>query len=179
MSSARRAFLVAGLGFAALSAGALVHGWRLGWFSNPEGEAVHALFQGPYTDLAGKPLTLTGLQLQGKVLIINYWATWCAPCREEIPLFVRIQEEFADKNIQFVGISIDQADKIREFAQEFKINYPLAVAGIEAIETSRRIGNKAGVLPYTVIIDRSGKVAERMLGAISETRLRQTLKPLI
>lgn len=177
MSPARRAFLVAGLGFAALAAGALVHGWRLGWFSNPEDEAVHALLRGTYVDPAGKPLTLSSLQ--DKVLVINYWATWCAPCREEIPLFVRTQKEFADKNVQFVGISIDQADKIREFAQEFKINYPLAVAGIEAIETSRRIGNKAGVLPYTVIIDRSGKVAERMLGVISETRLRKALMPLI
>lgn len=171
---------MAGLGFSALAAGALVQGWRLGWFSNPEDEAVNTLLRGPYgpyADPAGEPLALDNLQ--GKVLVVNYWATWCAPCREEIPLFVRIQGEFADKSVQFVGISIDQPDKIREFAQEFKINYPLAVAGIEAIETSRRIGNKAGVLPYTVIINRSGRVAARMLGAISETRLRQALMPLI
>ena len=65
-------------------------------------------------------------QWQGKVLVVNFWATWCAPCREEMPEFVRAQAELGGKGLQFVGIAVDQADKVRQFAQEIGINYPAA-----------------------------------------------------
>lgn len=93
-------------------------------------------------------------------------------------MFVRLQREFADKNVQFVGIAIDQADKIRDFAKEFQINYPVLIAGIEAMELSRQAGNKAGVLPYTLVLDSSGAIAARLVGGISEEQMRNELAPL-
>jgi len=174
----RRALLVAGVGGAAVAAGYLTHLWRIGAVGPVAAEDVAAtILNSTLHTLDGTPQTLAGLR--GRVLIINYWATWCAPCREEIPLFVRLQQEYAAKNVQFVGIAVDQADKVRSFAKEFKVNYPLLIAGIDAVELSRKAGNKAGVLPYTLILDRSGKIATSLVGGISEARMRMALATLL
>jgi thiol-disulfide isomerase/thioredoxin len=132
VTPARRALLFAGAGALAAAAGYGTHLWRLGSRGSPgTADAVAAILDSRLTTLDGASQSLA--VFRGKVLIINYWATWCAPCREEIPMFVRLQREFADKNVQFVGIAVDQADKVRDFAKEFQINYPVLIAGIEAI----------------------------------------------
>ena len=81
--------------------------------------------------------------------------------------------------MQFIGIAVDQADRVRDFAREFGVNYPLLIAGIDAVELSRRAGNKAGVLPYTLVLDRSGKIVAGLAGGISEARMREQLVPLL
>lgn len=178
MTPRRRALLVAGVGGVAAVAGYAANAWRLGLAGQGvEGDVAAAILNGTLQGLDGSAQTLAGLR--GKILVINYWATWCAPCREEIPLFVRLQQEYAVKNLQFVGIAIDQADKVRAFAQEFNINYPLLIAGIDAVELSRKVGNKAGVLPYTLVLDRSGKIAASLVGGLSEARMRAELTPLL
>ncbi|MDH4149740.1 MAG: TlpA family protein disulfide reductase [Betaproteobacteria bacterium] len=178
MSPVRRALLFAGAGGLAAAAGYAAHLWRLGSLgSSGTADAAAAILNSRLTALDGTVQSLAAFR--GKVLVINYWATWCAPCREEIPLFIRLQGEFADKNLQFVGIAIDQVDKVRDFAKEFQINYPVLLAGIEAMELSRQAGNKAGVLPYTLVLDRSGAIAVRLVGAISEARMRKELAPLL
>jgi thiol-disulfide isomerase/thioredoxin len=178
MTPIRRALLMAGVGGVAAAAGYFANAWRLG-VAGPaaEGDVPTAILGSTLLTLDGKPQTLAGLR--GRVLVINYWATWCAPCREEIPLFVRLQQEYATKNVQFVGIAVDQADKVRDFAKEFKINYPLLIAGLDAVELSRKAGNKAGVLPYTLVLDRSGKIAASLVGGISEARMREQLTLLL
>ena len=93
-------------------------------------------------DPEGKPQAFA--QWQGKILVVNFWATWCDPCREEVPALVRIQQNQGSKGVQIVGIGIDSADKIREFAAKFSINYPLAVAGLNGVDISRKLGNTAG-----------------------------------
>jgi peroxiredoxin len=118
-------------------------------------------------------------QWRGQVLVVNYWATWCAPCREEIPGFVRLQERYGSRGLQFVGIAIDQADKVAEFATEFRINYPLLLGELETIELLRQAGNRAGVLPYTLVIDRNGKLVSREPGGLKEARLDSLLVPLL
>ena len=178
MTPVRRALLMAGIGSAAVATGYLAHLWRIGAVGPPPTEDVAAMIlSSTLHNLDGAPQTLAGLR--GRILVINYWATWCAPCREEIPLFVRLQQEYAAQNVQFVGIAVDQADKVRSFAEEFKINYPLLIAGIDAVELSRKAGNKAGVLPYTLVLDRSGKIAASLVGGISEARMRAQLIPLL
>ena len=117
-------------------------------------------------------------QWRGQVLVVNYWATWCAPCREEIPGFVRLQERYGSRGLQFVGIAIDQPDKVAEFASEFRINYPLLLGGLETIELLRQAGNRAGVLPYTLVIDRKGNIVRREPGGLKEARLESLLLPL-
>ena len=118
-------------------------------------------------------------QWRGQVLVVNYWATWCTPCREEIPGFVRLQERYGSRGLQFVGIAIDQPDKVAEFAIEFPINYPLLLGGLETIELLRQAGNRAGVLPYTLVIDRKGNLVSREHGGLKEAKLERTLLPLL
>lgn len=178
MSPLRRGLLIAGLGGLAAGAGVLAHLWRLGAFDPAtEPEVGDAILGHRFQQLDGSQQSLT--HLRGAVLIVNFWATWCTPCREEIPLFVRLQQEYAGKNLHFVGISIDQADKVAAFAKEFQINYPLVIAGMEGVELSRRAGNKAGVLPYTVVLDRQGRLATSLLGKVDEPRIRAAINPLI
>jgi thiol-disulfide isomerase/thioredoxin len=118
-------------------------------------------------------------QWRGKVVVVNFWATWCAPCREEIPMFVRLQEEHRNRGLQFVGIAIDQPDKVRPYAAELGMNFPVLIASVDAIELTRTLGNRAGVLPYTIVIDRTGRVAAIEVGAAKESKLRSLLASLL
>ena len=118
-------------------------------------------------------------QWKGKVLVVNFWATWCVPCREEMPEFVKAQRELGSRGVQFVGIAIDQPDKIDAFAAELQLNYPALVGGYGAIELSKAMGNRLGALPFTVIVNRSGKVAHTQLGPLKEAQLRSILGQLL
>ncbi len=178
MSPVRRALLFATAGGLAAAAGYVANLWRVGGLgSAPADHAADAILRSRLRSVDGVQQSLD--PYRGKVLVINYWATWCAPCREEIPLFVRLQREYAAKNVQFIGIAVDQADKVRDFAREFQVNYPLLIAGMEAMELSRKAGNKAGVLPYTLVLDRGGRIAVSLVGGISEDRMRAALAPLV
>jgi thiol-disulfide isomerase/thioredoxin len=112
---------------------------------------------------------------QGKILVVNFWATWCAPCREEMPVLVRAQQKYAGNGVQLVGIAIDSADKVRQFGSELSVNYPLVLGGMAALELTQRLGNKAGVLPYTLILDRAGRTVLSHLGPITEPELDQAI----
>jgi thiol-disulfide isomerase/thioredoxin len=118
-------------------------------------------------------------QWRGKVIVVNFWATWCAPCREEIPMFVKLQEKYGSRGLQFVGIAIDQPAKVRPFASEFGMNFPVLIGGAEAIELTRTLGNKASVLPYTVILTRDGRIAATEMGAVKEERFESFLASLL
>lgn len=117
-------------------------------------------------------------QWKGKVIVVNFWATWCAPCREEMPEFVKAQQELGGRGLQFVGIAIDQPDKVQEFATEIGLNYPALIGGYGAIELSKTLGNRLGALPFTVIVDRSGRVAHTQLGPLRDTALRSIVGQL-
>lgn len=117
--------------------------------------------------------------LKGKPLVVNFWATWCAPCREEIPGFVRLQRRYGPRGLRFVGIAIDQPDKVAEFAREFRINYPLLTGGLETMELLRQSGDRAGVLPYTLVIDRRGNLISQEPGGLKEPRLEGIIQPLL
>lgn len=182
MSPLRRGLLMAAIGGLAGGAGYFANLWRIGGMeatatANADRAAAAAILNGPLTDLEDAPQTLT--EFRGKVLIVNYWATWCAPCREEIPIFVRLQQEYGAKGLQFAGIAIDQADKVRAFAREFHINYPLFIGGVEALNLARQAGNKAGALPYTLVVDRSENIAARLLGGVTEARMVEQFKALL
>jgi len=111
-----------------------------------------------------------------KILIVNFWATWCEPCREEVPALLHIQSKYASKSVQVVGIAIDSADKVQQFAKDYQIHYPLFVGGMEIIELTRRLGNQPGGLPYTVIIDQTGRVAKTHLGRITKDQLESAIR---
>ena len=125
---------------------------------HPNPAAVQALMATSLQDPDGATKALDNWR--GKVLVVNFWATWCAPCRQEIPEFVKLQEELGSRGLQFLGIAIDQPKQVGEFVREFRINYPVLIAGLDTLELMRESGNRSGVLPFTLILDRGGKAVE-------------------
>jgi thiol-disulfide isomerase/thioredoxin len=128
-------------------------------------------------DPAGKNEPLA--QWKGKVIVVNFWATWCEPCRDEMPRFVALQDEYGDKGLQFVGIAVDQVDKVRQFSSDIKLNYPALIGGYGAIELSRSLGNTVGALPFTVVLSRSGEVVHTQLGPVKDPQLRALITQLL
>ena len=128
-------------------------------------------------DVNGKQRNLS--EWQGKVVVLNFWATWCAPCRKEIPAFVELQEQYANDGLQFVGIALQTADEIRDFIDEFNVNYPSLVGDNDVITLSKKLGNSIGALPYTVIIDRDGIIAFTQRGPLAKSDAETVIKTLL
>lgn len=128
-------------------------------------------------DMDGKPKALE--HWRGKVLVVNFWATWCVPCREEIPAFIKVQDKFGAKGLQIVGIAVDQLDKVRPYAAEMKINYPILVGDMEAADLARQAGNRLGGLPFTVVFDRTGAAVHTQLGGMNQQKLEALVQPLL
>lgn len=141
-------------------------------------------------DLIGRPLPDFSLmdvsgqlrsvsEWQGKVLVINFWATWCPPCLEEIPHFVKLQKEYDYQGLQFVGIALESVDEVLSFASEQEINYPLLVGEQEVIKLAEKLGNHLGGLPYTVIFDRDGRISFIKQGPLTQLETEQNIIPLL
>lgn len=128
-------------------------------------------------DLNQQPQALK--QWQGKVLVVNFWAPWCPPCRQEIPDFIRLQERLGKQGLQFVGIALDEADKVSAFVDESGINYPILLGNSVVASLSQNAGNRLGGLPYTVLFDRQGNAVATLTGGVTEARLQALLKPLL
>ncbi|MCK9380211.1 MAG: TlpA family protein disulfide reductase [Sulfuritalea sp.] len=118
-------------------------------------------------------------QWRGKVLVVNYWATWCPPCLEEMPGFSRLQDKYRDKGVQFVGISIDNAAKILEFEKTTPVSYPLLIGDIGVMEKSAALGNTRQALPFTAVFDRQGRLSATKLGRFTEADLERELIELM
>ncbi len=116
---------------------------------------------------------------QGKVLVINFWATWCAPCREEIPDFIELQLQYSGDGLQFIGIALQQAEEVRDFLVEFNVNYPTLVGSNDVIKVSKKLGNDIGALPYTVIIDRDGKIIFTRRGPLLKSEAELVIRTLL
>lgn len=144
---------------------------------SPDPAAVSALTRADLPDLAGNRASLE--RWRGKVVVVNFWASWCPPCREEIPGLVRIQHKFAANGLQVVGIAVDSAEKSRQAAGEMGISYPVLVAEVQIIDVTRRLGNRAGGLPFTVVLDREGRLVTTHLGLLSEAQLERLVRPLL
>jgi thiol-disulfide isomerase/thioredoxin len=157
---------VAIAGLVALAAGVWVAHDRLD--PPPVGQDAAALLGVSLPDLNGQEQRLD--QWRGKVLVVNFWATWCAPCREEMPQFVRSQHELGAKGLQFVGIAVDQGPKIQEFAKEVGLNYPSLIGGMGAMQLSKTLGNDLMALPFTVVVGRDGRIAHTQLGPLKQAQ---------
>lgn len=128
-------------------------------------------------DLQGKNQSIS--QWRGKVLVINFWATWCTPCRREIPEFIELQDELRNQGLLFIGIALDKKEKVVQFSREIGINYPVLLGGIEAMTLAESAGNRHAVLPFTVIFDREGKITSTHVGRIARDKLEPILRPLL
>lgn len=135
--------------------------------------AIDTFYGQTMPDAAGTPASMA--QWKGKPLVLNFWATWCTPCVEEMPELTALQKELRATDLQILGIGIDNPANIRAFAEKYRIGYPLYVAGMEGSEMSRQLGNKAGGLPFTVLVDRTGKVKKTYLGRLKMEELRRDI----
>ena len=131
-----------------------------------------------FPDLNGKLQPLA--QWKGRVVLLNFWAPWCPPCRKEIPDLVKLQAKYANRGFTVVGIAIDTADNTQAFTdQQFDLNYPILVGGEKGIELAKRLGNTVGVLPYSVILDRRGEVLYTHRSEIDPAQVEQILRPIM
>jgi len=115
----------------------------------------------------------------GKLLVINFWATWCPPCLHEIPMFIRLQERYRSRSVQFLGIAIDDADNVREFAESVGLNYPTLHGQLDAIDVMSAYGNASGGLPFTVFVDTSGMIVARHAGVLDEAKTGKIIDDLL
>jgi thiol-disulfide isomerase/thioredoxin len=116
---------------------------------------------------------------RGKILVVNFWASWCPPCRKEMPLFVRLQEELGPSGVLFVGVAIDDPRAVRDFIDTHGIEFPILLGQEKGIELARRLGNRMEALPYTVVADRNGRLVLRQAGELTEESLRPLLEKLL
>lgn len=138
--------------------------------------AVSNLLSQSMSDSQGKQQNLG--QWKNKPLLINFWATWCTPCVDEMPELSALQTELGAQKIQIIGIGIDSPSNISEFASKYQIQYPLYVAGMSGSELSRQLGNQAGGLPFTVLIGSDGQIRRTYLGRLKMADLRKDLAAL-
>lgn len=143
----------------------------------PAAISPEALYTASFPDSTGKLQPLA--QWRGKILVVNFWATWCPPCREEMPELSRLHEHYRDQGIFVVGIATDDVPKIQKFTQDVKVSYPLLAGDLQAMNLGNALGNDKGVLPYTVVLDGQGKVVKTFFGRVNQALLEETLLPLL
>ncbi len=140
-------------------------------------QSLEALYATVLPDLDGHMQPLK--QWRGKVLVVNYWATWCAPCRDEMPMLSSLQTRFAARGVQFVGIANDEIGKVREFVKHTPVTYPLLIGNFGDFGITADLGNTAMGLPFTIILDREGEMRGVKLGRIQEEALVRQLEGLL
>lgn len=128
-------------------------------------------------DLDGKMRSIS--EWDGKVIALNFWATWCPPCLKEVPEFVLLQTRYQAQGLQFIGIALQRPEEVRDFVAQNGMNYPVLAGELEVIKLAEAYGNHIGALPYTVIIDRNGQVAHVKPGILPTEEAESIIKSLL
>lgn len=168
----RNTLLIMAIAILALMAGLLVR-----MQTNGEAPPQEVALNFAFPDLDGNLQAVS--QWQGKILIINFWASWCGPCKQEIPEFIDLQRRYADKGVQFIGIAVDDREPVLEFLRQVASNYPMLIAGDAGSTLSSQLGNILGVLPFTVVVNRHGQIVHRQPGEWSEQAFNEIVEPLL
>ena len=168
----RQWIIITVISLLALLAGVVSSHWisQTGLASDP---SIKAFFANPWQTPEGKPANSE--HWRNKVLVVNFWASWCPPCVEEMPALNKIAQEYADKNVLIVGIGIDSPSNIREFLEKTPVSYPIVIGGLEGSNLSKQMGNTQGALPYTVIINPQGKSIYTKVGKINEDDIKKAI----
>ena len=184
MSKTTSTLMMVGLAAAGLASGYLFNNWqheqkiadsKISTTKETVISNTRPLFK--LKDLEGKVRDVK--EWDGQVLMINFWATWCPPCRKEIPAFIELQEKYLDKGFKIIGIALDEKEAVIDFTDPMGVNYPILMAEQEGIVLSKAYGNRLGVLPYTVIIDRKGNIIHRQRTELTFEQVEGMIKPLL
>lgn len=126
------------------------------------------------TDLTGEPRKLS--EWRGKLVLVNFWATWCTPCLHEIPMLLDIQQQYGARGLQIVGAAMDELEAVKTSAPQLGINYPVLVGDTEIITAMQALGDTLGALPYSVLIDANGTIVFRKHGEFSRDDLQKLVE---
>lgn len=170
LSVDRRRWLYAGVGAAAAIAGA-VGAWRKYQPHAMADGALDGLWAMSFDTPTGGQLSMDSLR--GKPLLVNFWATWCPPCVEELPLLDRFHAEYGAAGWQVVGLAIDQPSAVRNYLARLPLRFPVGLAGLEGTALGRSLGNETGGLPFSVVISPAGAVIERKMGQLHDADLQR------
>jgi thiol-disulfide isomerase/thioredoxin len=122
---------------------------------------------------------VTAEEFDGAVVLVNFWATWCAPCRAEMPMLAELHRELVGSGFEVVGIALDEVEQARSFAAELGIDYPILVGSVDVMTVASLYGNSSGTLPYSVLLDRDGIIRWVYHGELKEAELRQEISRLL
>ena len=139
-------------------------------------EKLDQLPEFSYPDLQGN--SRSSQEWSDKIVVLNFWASWCPPCRKETPAFIEVQSSYPQQ-VQFVGIAIDDKEPVQDFADTYGINYPTLLGDMSAIEISRQLGNRFSGLPFTAIFDQHGKLVYQQTGEVKKAELTEQIKALL
>lgn len=168
-SSVRRRWLVGGAALAAAAVGAGAW-WR--WAPGQGGERPQELLWAQtFAQPNGAPLAMAGLR--GQPLLLNFWATWCPPCIEELPLLNRFYAERRAQGWQVLGLALDQAAAVQKFLQRQPLDFPIALGGPGGAQLGRSLGNLQGGLPFTVVLGADGHIRHRKIGQVKPEDLQR------
>ena len=130
-----------------------------------------------HSDLEGNPVPVT--RFDGQAVLLNFWATWCAPCVEEMPMLSEIHDRYRPRGFVVVGVALDKPDRAAAFARKLGVSYPVLVGEADVVMTGRRYGNTSGMLPYSVLVDAEGVIRWTYLGALERSELVSRLDRLV
>jgi len=173
--SSRRRWLFTGVGTLAALGGAGVALWRMQPQAVPDA-ATQTFWQASLNDPQGTPVSM--LSFQGRPLLLNFWATWCAPCLQELPLLNRFYTEHRARGWQVVGLAIDQPSSVRQFLARQPLDFPTVLGGLTGTDMVRALGNDAGGLPFSVLFSANGNILVRKMGQLAEFDLHTWAKML-
>lgn len=135
----------------------------------PGDDAIETLWKSSFDKPDGSPQPMSSFR--GKPLLINFWATWCPPCIEELPLLDAFYQANKDKNWQVLGLAVDQPSAVRKWLEAKPLSFPVGMAGFSGTELSKSLGNLSGGLPFSVVLGASGNLLHRKTGKVSSEEL--------
>ena len=176
----RNRFLLAVIGLVSMLGGVLL--FNLLQPDSPKirpasAETAIELHSIPLFDLSGQQTTIGNWE--GNILIVNFWAPWCAPCRREVPSLIKIHREYAQQGVRVLGIALDSKPQVSRFATDYQINYPLFLGGNRTAMYNAAFGNPSGSLPFTAMLDRNQRILFQHNGELSVEQLLEQLEALL